>query len=66
MTYDIVTSQTAIAWSRIPPRGGAIIESAGSDLEVARRRWKEAANAAPKGMVIRLMDSNEFTHEANI
>jgi len=57
---------TAIAWSRVPPNGGgAIIETAGYDLEKAKKMWKAAAKLAPKGIVVRLMDENDFTHESN-
>ena len=62
--YDIVITQHAIAWSRIcPTTGGALIESAGDDLITATRRWQEAANAMPAGMVCRLMDQADYPHE---
>jgi len=67
MTYSIVTSQTFIAWSKHPPVGGAVIESAGSDLEGARAMWREAVKAAPSGMFVRLLaDEDDFCIEANI
>jgi len=66
MEYSIVASQTAIAWSRYPADGGgAIIETAGYDLEAAKKFWKAAAKLAPKGIIVRLMGEDDFTHESN-
>ena len=62
--YDIVITETAVAWSRIcPTTGGGLIETAGVCLEIARQRFHQAVAAAPAGHVIRLMDEDDFTHE---
>jgi hypothetical protein len=66
MEYSLVASETFTAWSRIPPRGGAIIETAGTDLEAARKFWRASVKLAPAGIIIRLLDETDFCHEANI